>query len=686
MHVDHGLQSFPKDPSCCRDKSFINGQVEAWEIRNRLHRNLCYRYRYDSELPSLNHIGMLLTRSCAAFGSYDPLAAPLLSLRSPVSTRAREYDESTVGGAKTYGWIALFGSSVIFPDHLCFQRLTVLHVGSIVPNHTLPVEVDIPMWTSDADRPTHSSESPNHGHNLIVRAQTKRDLRCIIAEEPDATVPAGQLPVPNLLRRANGKPSFLDSRSRLSLAHHSALASPTRLRPYHSSIFRAREEMDLVEQLDGTDFPSVLNRRAFKFHRPSPYKLSTSQHDRLLSYLSSPILPHHGVSNDARQSHHRILSLEDYSGGMRAAAVMLAHLNANLVQGSRRRRCVPHNSPIPPWSSAALDWIPELRLRWCERCRRQQVAPMRMKLQHAEAAAIRARSSTLIFQVRPHDPPCLSDGGSESSLMDASLQLSVDSRTQLASRPPQCQVLRGHADDDGDVTIWSFALELTSTPAPNHQMIWHLLELLVRLKSQEFSVLIHVHPARKDPKIPMSPQSGLSILSHTSSLDAAGPPSHLKTIAPSPKANGSTRSGFRLQNDIRPSWPLPHAFQDLRATISSRSPKEIVSQTYWLWVKDSMQKIGSSWLISNVQASLEDMNIKPGPENRGEMWSYAEFISHNTTRGQKTNTVLGAHEADPRTSTLFGHLALCPPPHFRLYLWPRIRLTANVIVIVSTAL
>ncbi|KAF9514722.1 hypothetical protein BS47DRAFT_1451228, partial [Hydnum rufescens UP504] len=51
---------------------------------------------------------------------------------------------------------------------------------------------------------------------------------------------------------------------------------------------------------------------------------------------------------------------------------------------------------------------------------------------------------------------------------------------------------------------------------------------------------------------------------------------------------------------------------------------ETASQTHWLKVQDSMRKVGSvGWLLPNLQARLVDddeNDIKPGPENRGELW------------------------------------------------------------------
>ncbi|KAF9520910.1 hypothetical protein BS47DRAFT_1370329 [Hydnum rufescens UP504] len=332
-------------------------------------------------------------------------------------------------------------------------RLSALRAELTVLNHKLPAEVDIPMWTSDADSPTHSPKGPNRGHNRIVRIPpgecvvlnsaerapylllieilvgeldfvplkraNKEILRRIITKEhkiqQSRRSDAGQPPDLNSLPRANGKPSFADSHSHASLAHHSALTSPTTIEsvsfptvpsPPPASFEPQEEEMDLVEQLYGTDLsvrthpaelsdsivlPPTPKNKALDiatWSTPSPHSTSPARvtmyaseqaTEHLLSPLSS-LVPSDPVSNDARHSHHRVLSLEDYSERMRTAAIMLAQLNANLVR----------EAPDPTWSGAALNWITGSRPRSLSDAAAQQAAaPTRMKLQHAEATAIR---------------------------------------------------------------------------------------------------------------------------------------------------------------------------------------------------------------------------------------------------------------------------------------------------------
>jgi hypothetical protein len=74
---------------------------------------------------------------------------------------------------------------------------------------------------------------------------------------------------------------------------------------------------------------------------------------------------------------------------MRTAAVMLGHLNANLVREAIVTIASPLPQPDPPWSSGVLNWVTGSRPRSVNDAATQQVAtPTRMKLQHAGATAI----------------------------------------------------------------------------------------------------------------------------------------------------------------------------------------------------------------------------------------------------------------------------------------------------------
>ena len=100
-----------------------------------------------------------------------------------------------------------------------------------------------------------------------------------------------------------------------------------------------------------------------------------------------------------------VMSLEDYSERMRTAAIMLAQLNANLVREPITTIAAPpgvpepHDPPPSPasisWTSGALSWIPGSGRIMNGHARTDSdgtsVPAMRMKLQPAEAAAIREK-------------------------------------------------------------------------------------------------------------------------------------------------------------------------------------------------------------------------------------------------------------------------------------------------------
>lgn len=95
---------------------------------------------------------------------------------------------------------------------------------------------------------------------------------------------------------------------------------------------------------------------------------------------------------EAQPSH--VLSLDEYSERMRTAAVMLAQLNSSAASTA------PGTPTIPTDATSALRWLPNpswLTGPPSARPSDQPVAgpssatPMRMRLQHTEAAAIRNR-------------------------------------------------------------------------------------------------------------------------------------------------------------------------------------------------------------------------------------------------------------------------------------------------------
>ncbi|KAF8312023.1 kinase-like protein [Clavulina sp. PMI_390] len=186
------------------------------------------------------------------------------------------------------------------------------------------------------------------------------------------------------------------------------------------------EEIDLVEQLYGTNvsvreqggdlsdsivLPAAPKNKALDaaaWSRSNSPKLNPIDAPRLpdgRSYPPSPLGGPSGASTPPSipPRHNAPLSLEDYSERMRTAAIMLAQLNANLIRepvttitaptpnGNPPTLAIP-TVPVPPDPAAATptswfggSWVSGRRSEGDN-----QAAPtMRMKLQYAEATAIR---------------------------------------------------------------------------------------------------------------------------------------------------------------------------------------------------------------------------------------------------------------------------------------------------------
>lgn len=260
------------------------------------------------------------------------------------------------------------------------------------------------------------------------RAGTSRDL-----------VPFGNPPVP---RHHPQSPSFNGSDVvrgiNPSLQTMPLMNSPQTSAPV--AFPSEDEEIDLVEQLFGSD-QSLLSRpvdlsdsivlppapknkelemAAWSRSSSSPstpaidYEPSTAQ----LPLSATPRInrsPHSSSPSTTSGNHevtstssdpNRVLSLDEYSERMRTAAIMLAQLNANLFRENVTTAPQPgaapgQSNPQPPNSASWLlgsSWLGD------QSSAKQPVAPLisrglsehsqassRMRLQHAEAAAIRDR-------------------------------------------------------------------------------------------------------------------------------------------------------------------------------------------------------------------------------------------------------------------------------------------------------
>jgi phosphatidylinositol 4-kinase len=194
------------------------------------------------------------------------------------------------------------------------------------------------------------------------------------------------------------------------------------------------EEMDLVEQLYGTEkslrstpidlsesivLPPTLKNKELDMVawsrssiHPSPLGVSESGPLRPPSTSTDPQVGHQ-LREDSKSGHtSAVLSLDEYSERMQTAAIMLSQLNANIVREPFPVAAVPGISAniqeIPP-TSGVLNWLiasswlgqeihqstdkglvhPSLTSRPHET--NMSNLPTRMRLQYAEAAAIRDR-------------------------------------------------------------------------------------------------------------------------------------------------------------------------------------------------------------------------------------------------------------------------------------------------------
>ncbi len=194
------------------------------------------------------------------------------------------------------------------------------------------------------------------------------------------------------------------------------------------------EEMDLIEQLYGTDEsirsrPLDLSETIVLPPPPKNRELDMATWSRSSSTPHSPIVQeelepsppitthrkgvhsmHRTTSSKSSIKPIKTLSLDEYSERMRTAAVMLAQLNANLVR-EPATTLVPPGTPVIPDTPSPLRWLPgsswlvSSNVSTPVRDENRQGSdsltvstpgpssgvPMRLKLQHAEAAAIRSR-------------------------------------------------------------------------------------------------------------------------------------------------------------------------------------------------------------------------------------------------------------------------------------------------------
>ena len=156
-------------------------------------------------------------------------------------------------------------------------------------------------------------------------------------------------------------------------------------------------EIDLVEQLYGDDLSRTvdisesivlprapknkdLDAVAWSSIPPSPAP------ENGLPQISASDTPSH-KSNNSVESIRNPISLDEYSARMRTAAIMLAQLNANLVDSASSPASVDRQSGVKSWIPGS-SWLSTSTSLSKDT---QPMLPARLKLQPAEATAIRGR-------------------------------------------------------------------------------------------------------------------------------------------------------------------------------------------------------------------------------------------------------------------------------------------------------
>ncbi|KAF9518197.1 hypothetical protein BS47DRAFT_1389135 [Hydnum rufescens UP504] len=318
-------------------------------------------------------------------------------------------------------------TSQLLQSHYCRSQVQFLALENVF--NQLLVEpklaVDILSWTSGADSPIHASKSPDRARDRIVRIPpgecvvlnsagslpyipieipireldfvplkhaNQEILRGIIAEEHKMQRPrrsdTGQPLDPNSLRRATGKPHFLIvvracRRLTTLCARTFRAARRNRLR---GTTLRDRSfiRTQPAELSDSVVLPPTLKKKALNIVRPiiafhvSAHLQSEHATDRLLSCPSSPLSP--ATAFQTIRDTHII--------GFYPSRT--TRKERELGPSSIVTIAFPPQQLDPPWSSAVLNWVTGSRPCSVNDAATQQVAaPMRTKLQRAEATAIR---------------------------------------------------------------------------------------------------------------------------------------------------------------------------------------------------------------------------------------------------------------------------------------------------------
>ncbi|KAJ7582694.1 kinase-like domain-containing protein [Mycena floridula] len=321
-------------------------------------------------------------------------------------------------------------------------RVSALRAELTGLNHKLPAEVCMPMWcsSSDSSRTTHGVPQPHHrivrvppGESVVLNSAERAPYLLLIEIlNQDLDFDPSQRSNKEILKKIvlnqnNGKgaskgliPFESPSAHRFRLSHPAndrantdpALEEPTtaflpdiHLTTPTSSTLQEEQEIDLVEQLYGTD-QSLLSRTIDLSESivlpPAPKNRDLDRVAWASSAPSSPAVDNGAVRVRSSlsftpettsstvvtpeapvESSRNSISMDEYAERMRTAAIMLAQLNANLVRESLQSA----------QESGSKSWIPgsSWLMSSADPPQDTQPLPARLRLQLSEATAIRNR-------------------------------------------------------------------------------------------------------------------------------------------------------------------------------------------------------------------------------------------------------------------------------------------------------
>ncbi|KAF5391320.1 hypothetical protein D9757_001874 [Collybiopsis confluens] len=341
-------------------------------------------------------------------------------------------------------------------------RVSALRAELTSLNHKLPAEVCMPMWCTSSDLSSHSHPSrPHHrivrippGESVVLNSAERAPyllyieilsddldfdpqkrgnkdlLKKMVLNENERSGLFRDLNPFNSLQPLPRHKTKTDSvqESDVIGGEKSAILpkNPLTVTPPTPTTPNVEEEMDLVEQLYGTDQSLLsqpidlsesivlppppknkdLDRAAWSRSSSVDASPSLESSDKQTPRIPPPLnlqLEHHIPSPLQTMETPYSISLDEYSERMRTAAIMLAQLNANLVRESVLSSAAPDASQSGPlswipgssWLSSSSSDLPKSAPGASHGTAGSQdfgkPTPGRMRLQLSEASAIRDR-------------------------------------------------------------------------------------------------------------------------------------------------------------------------------------------------------------------------------------------------------------------------------------------------------